>query len=153
VQWLTGLRAGFLLALNRKTNAAALYRELLESEPTHVPGLITVLSDCVERNAPDDAIRVATRALGVDDRHFMALQTLGWAYLAMGNHAAARPIVAKARRVFDAQGLGNVSREIKGAAQWLSRRSINESDCEELDDWRCWADSYLANQTEDGSAG
>ena len=42
--WFQNLRAQYLVARNRTAEAARIYREVLRSEPTHVPGVFVVLS-------------------------------------------------------------------------------------------------------------
>lgn len=143
MKWLDRLRADYLLARNRTAEAAALYRGLLQSDPVHVPGLIAVLADCHERNAVDDAIAVATRALAVASEHFMALRTTGWAYASRGDHAAARPVIARALEQFEAQGLGEPSRTVRALDHVLTRRLGVEGGAESLSAWRQWAQAYL----------
>jgi tetratricopeptide (TPR) repeat protein len=143
VNWLISFRAQYLLARNRTAEAAVLYRDLLQSDPVHVPGLIAVLVDCHERNAIDDAITVATRALTVDSKHFMALQTLGWAYVKRGDHSAARPVIAKALEQFDAQGLAEAHRALWVLDRVASRRPGAEA-AAQLAAWKQWAVDYLS---------
>ena len=112
------MRAQYLVARNRTAEAARVYREVLRSEPVHVPGIFVVLSDCRSRGAIDEAIEFATRALAVDGEHFMALQTLSWAYVTQGNHPAARVVVAKALEQFEVQRLGEPSKALR-AVDWV----------------------------------
>ena len=93
MKWLRRLRAQSLVGRNRCPEAAVVYRDVLRSDPVHAPGLYVVLADCRARGAVDEAITIATRALAVDDAQFAALQTLAWAYVTKGDHAAARPVV------------------------------------------------------------
>jgi hypothetical protein len=107
-----------------------------------------VLSDCRRRGAVDEAIEVATRALAVEGDHFMALQTLAWAYVTRGDHAAAGVIVAKALEQFRARGLGPPSKALRviEALRRLihpDRRSVVEALETSMKDWARWAESYL----------
>ena len=150
--WFQNLRAQYLVARNRPSEAARIYREVLRSDPTHVPGIFVVLSDCRMRDAVDEAIDVATRALAVDDKHFMALQTLAWAYVTQKNHSAARVAVGNALEQFRAQRLDEPSttlRAIDVLRPSASRRlqsPVAEDVAESLKDWKRWAESYLKSQ-------
>ena len=150
--WLQNVRAQYLVARNRTSEAARIYREVLRSDPTHVPGIFVVLSDCRMRGAVDEAIHVATRALAVDDEHFMALQTLAWAYVTQENHSAARVAVAKALEQFRAQRLDEPSNTLRAidvlrrSASRHLRSPLAEDAAKSLKDWKRWAESYLKSQ-------
>ena len=150
--WFQNLRAQYLVARNRTSEAARIYREILRSDPIHIPAIYVVLSDCRMRGAADEAIDVATRALAVDDEHFMALQTLAWAYVTQENHSAARVAVAKALEQFRVQRLGEPSNtlraiEVVRPVASRRRRSPAEDVAESLKDWERWAESYLKSQS------
>lgn len=81
----------------------------MESNPADDPALIVVLADCCRRGAADEAIEYATRALRTDPANFMALKTLGWAYVTQSNHDAARIVVERALNRFDELKLGEPS--------------------------------------------
>jgi hypothetical protein len=103
------------------------------------------------RGTVDEAIDIATRALAVDNEHFMALQTLAWAYVTQGNHSAARAVVAKALEQFRALRLdepSNTLRAIDVLRPSASRhlRSRAEDTTELLNDWKRWAESHLESQ-------
>jgi len=91
-KWLRRFRAQYLVARNRWPEAAAIYREVLRSDPVHALSLYVVLADCRARGAVDEAIAITTRALAVDDAQFAALQTLAWAYLTKDAHVSASPL-------------------------------------------------------------
>jgi predicted Zn-dependent protease len=151
--WLQNLRAQYLVARNRTSEAARIYREVLRSDPIHVPGIFVVLSDCRMRGAVDEAIDVATRALAVDDEHFMALQTLAWAYVTQENHPAARVAVARALEQFRAQRLDEPSNALRAVdvprrlARLRQPSTLAEDTAESLKDWKRWAEGYLTLQT------
>ena len=150
--WFQNLRAQYLVARNRTSEAARIYREVLRSDPIHVPGIFVVLSDCRTRGAVDEAIDVATRALAVDGEHFMALQTLAWAYVTQENHSAARVAVANALEQFRAQHLDEPSRTLhaidvlRPSASGCLRSPLAEDVAASLRDWKRWAESYLKSQ-------
>ena len=158
MEWVRRLRAQYLVARNRWTEAATIYRDVLRSEPVHAPGLYVVLADCRARGHIDEAIAIATRALAVDDVQFVALQTLAWAYVTKGDHASARPVVAKAVELFDRQRLGAPSSALRGIdrvldlAQLRRRRSlrirsnVDKRVADSLLSWRRWAQEYLASR-------
>ena len=150
--WFQNLRAQYLVARNRTSEAARIYREVLQSDPIHVPGIFVVLSDCRTRGAVDEAIDVATSALAVDGAHFMALQTLAWANVTQENHSAARVAVAKALEQFRAQRLDEPSSTLRAIdvlrppASRRLRPPLAEHVAESLNDWKRWADDYLKSQ-------
>jgi tetratricopeptide (TPR) repeat protein len=154
--WLWNLRAQYLVARSRTSEAARIYREVLRSDPIHVPGIYVVLSDCRTRGAIDEAIDVATRALALDGEHFMALQTLAWAYVTQENHPAARAAVAKALEQFRAQRLDEPSNTLRTidvlqhvlgpSASRRLRSPLAEEVAASLSDWKRWAESYLKSQ-------
>ena len=127
-----------------------LYARGAGERPGHVA--FVVLSDCRMRGAVDEAIDVATRALAVDDKHFMALQTLAWAYVTQENHLAARVAVGKALEQFRAQRLDEPSNTLRAidvlrpSASRRLRPPLAEDVAESLKDWKRWAESYLKSQ-------
>ena len=160
------LRANLLVAQGRMSEAVPLFRDILSSNPVDAVGLEVVLSDCRKRGDVDEALEFSKRALAVNDQHFTALQTLGWAHMMKGDHAAARVAIARALQQFRDSGLGESSRALRlidhfvrfaGRVPLLRRRiegrrrrSVDESTIGALKAWETWATSYLASQDEAG---
>jgi tetratricopeptide (TPR) repeat protein len=156
------LRANLLVAQGRISEAVPLYRDILRSNPVDAVGLEVVLSDCRKRGDVDEALGFSKRALAVDERHFTALQTLGWAHMMKGDHAAARAAIARALQQFRDSGLGESSRALRVIDHFLRligrvpllrrrierrpRRSVDGSTTGALKAWETWAKSYLASQ-------
>jgi tetratricopeptide (TPR) repeat protein len=109
LRWLHRLRADLLTSRGRFAEAAILYRESLELNPADDPALIVVLAECHRRGAVEEAIGYASRALQTDPADFMALKTLGWAYVTERNHDAARIAIEQALNRFDELKLGEPS--------------------------------------------
>jgi len=158
-----------LTSRGRFAEAAILYREALESNPADDSALFTVLADCRRRGAVDEAIEYASRALRSDQGNFMALKTLGWAYVTQRNHDAARIVIAQALNRFDELKLGEPSTVLiaMGAFCGLAARvpglrrrfpgldsmsRVGAKTAQELNDWRSWAERYLAWHRRDGAA-
>lgn len=155
------LRAAILTTRGRMADAARLYREVLEREPAHNPGLLIVLADCRQRGAVDRAIDIAERALQIEPNHFVALQTLGWAHVLRGNHGAARPVIARALAEYRRQRLADSPRVLGSMdaavglisrLSWLSHRaqrsssvSLAERAAEPLKAWKDWAEQYVGS--------
>jgi tetratricopeptide (TPR) repeat protein len=156
------LRANFLVAQGRMSEAVPLFRDILRSNPVDAVGIEVVLSDCRKRGDVDEALGLSKRALAVDDHHFSTLQTLGWAHIMKGDHAAARPAIVRALQQFQDSGLGESSSALRMIDQFLrfigriplfrrrfekrSRRNVDESATAALKAWETWAKSYLASQ-------
>ena len=94
--------------------AAALYRDTLRRLPADDPALLVVLADCIRRADVTDAMEIASAALAVDSGHFMALRTLGWAYMTRGDHAAARVFLVRALHRYQDLQLGEPSTLLRG---------------------------------------
>jgi tetratricopeptide (TPR) repeat protein len=154
------LRADLLTARGRLAEAAALYRDVLATKPADNAALTVVLSDCRQRGNVEDAIGFATRALTEDSDNFIALHTLGWAYVTQGNHPAARSVVERALKTFNEQklsGSSTVLRAIGGAlglltavpglTRWFPRVSsmahVDAETTQALAEWKSWAQRYL----------
>ena len=170
MRWLHRLRADLLTSRGRLAEAAILYRESLESNPDDDPALIVVLAECHQRGAVEEAIEYATRALETDPGNFMALKTLGWAYVTQRNHGAARIVIERALNRFDELTLAEPSTVLLAIGafvglaarlQGLRRRfpsldassRVGAKTAQELNDWRSWAERYLAwHKREDGAA-
>ena len=170
MRWLHRLRADLLTSRGRFAEAAILYRDSLESNPADDPALIVVLGECRPRGAVEEAIEYASRALQTDPGNFMALKTLGWAYVTERNHDAARIVIEQALNRFDQLKLGEPSTALHviGAffglvARLPGRRRrfpslasssrVGAKTAQELNDWRSWAERYLAwHKRQDGAA-
>jgi hypothetical protein len=91
----------------------------------------------------------------------MALKTLGWAHVTQRNHGAARIVVAQALNRFDELKLGEPSTVLHAiGAFWglvarlpglrrrfprlVSSSRVGAKAEQELNDWRSWAERYLA---------
>jgi tetratricopeptide (TPR) repeat protein len=161
LSWLRRARADVLTARGRTAEAAALYRDVLRRDPADDSALLVVLADCRRRGAVDEAIQFATRALAIDSSHFMALRTLGWAYVTQGDHAAAGPVVARALLRYNELRLSEPVGVLRGldsafdfAARlpWIrrcwprfpERSSLADTTAEALTAWREWAEHYLS---------
>ena len=160
MRWLRRLRADLLTSRGRLAEAAILYREFLESNPADDAALMAVLADCRQRGAVEEAIAYASRGLRTDPGNFMALKTLGWAYVRQRNHDAARIVIAQALKRFDELKLGEPSPVLHaiGACFGFAARvpglrrvpklvaasRIGAHAAEDLNDWRSWAERYLA---------
>ena len=114
LRWLRRIRADVLTARGRTAEAAALYRDTLDRSPADDSALLTVLGDCLRRGRVDDAIEVATAALAVESGHFLALSTLGWAYMTRGDHAAARVFLVRALHRYQELRLGEPVSLLRG---------------------------------------
>ena len=117
----------------------------------------------------EEAIEYASRALRTDPGNFMALKTLGWAHVTQRNHDAARIVVEQALNRFDELKLGEPS-TVSGAIgaffglaarlpglrrrfpRLVSSSRVGAKAEQELNDWRSWAERYLAwHKREDGA--
>jgi tetratricopeptide (TPR) repeat protein len=136
-------RAWFLTSRGRWTQAARLYGEMLRHDPAAEPALSVVLFDCRQRGAATEAIDYSIRALSVDPDRFYALKILGWALVQTGDHATARPVIRRALDCYLKQGLDQGSSELEFADRVLGSRMAATSK-QSLEEWRRWAEGYLA---------
>jgi tetratricopeptide (TPR) repeat protein len=80
---------GVYLARDRKELAMERFREELRLNPWHVPSLLQLAFEYIERGETSEALKHARQALEVEPASHKALYALGWALLEQGDTAAA----------------------------------------------------------------
>lgn len=87
---------GVYLARDRKDLAMERFREELRLNPWHVPSLLQLAFEFIERGETEEALKHARQALEAEPGSYKALYAIGWASLEQGDIAAAIEALEKA---------------------------------------------------------
>jgi tetratricopeptide (TPR) repeat protein len=146
----------------RRDRAIETYRTILVSDPADAAALPMVLSDLRRSGKAQEAVDTAERTLAVMPDNFFALDGLAWAQIELGEYALAKATVERAIQSLDGLKVGDpigvVGRVALGFARFVgsipvlgnrvprvpSAATINASAARGLQDWRRWANGYLA---------
>ena len=146
--------------------AAAQYKRLVELEG-ETPFEVSMIATCLAAGGEEDAaLRAAERALALDPKAYLALETAARVHVKRGEHAVAREYVEQALEALDRERLDagalralrvfSLMGWVASRLPWLGRR-VNRENVRKMNDpdsffdgFREWAHRYLQWHTSQG---